>query len=436
SPHAGNRVWTLHLPPGLRWPDGQRVRAEDVAASLEGLLHPQTRSPHAVLFRHLLGFDAWRAGAAGDLDGLVVEDQATLRFILQEPDPHFARRLRHPAAGLVRWSRRNPFRPARGPLFWQPACGHPAPQGLRAVEWVFAVSPDPDAAAWRLRSRDPFLLTVSYMRDPDRAHAGKRILLTAAGAPPYCAAEPTPGDILARGSSLVVVLAQPAVEAEWGLTEGVRRALFRILAGSRELLPDAPALRPAEGFLPNPDRYLADLLRRLWSRPGESASVEMPERIRVFYPSGDPLLACVARRIGVLLAPAAAAPAYGLSHRALESSLRRGTYDLMLLALPVLSPVEWEAAGISLGFLAPHLHPALLRPQPSDWSQAWRELPVDPARAQPQARRLEARLLKRGVMLPVVWMPTQVVLAGAANADEASRLQRLIPDLGRETADH
>lgn len=102
--------WTLSKD-GLRYrfvlrsdvsfPDGRAVQAGDVLYSFQRVLHPQTRSPNAWIFQHVLGADDYRNGKAITVSGLRVIDEHTFEIMLKQPFTPFIRMLTMTPAFIV-----------------------------------------------------------------------------------------------------------------------------------------------------------------------------------------------------------------------------------------------------------------------------------------------------------------------------------------------
>jgi ABC-type dipeptide/oligopeptide/nickel transport system permease subunit/ABC-type transport system substrate-binding protein len=83
------RRYRFVLRPGLTFHDGSPLAAADVKRSLERTLHRDSPCPFASRYGGITGFAAFRAGKAGELAGVVVEDATTLTIQLAEPDAAF-----------------------------------------------------------------------------------------------------------------------------------------------------------------------------------------------------------------------------------------------------------------------------------------------------------------------------------------------------------
>ena len=84
--------------------DGTPLTANDIAFTLEGLLHPDTAAPRAQLYAVIEGASAYMDGSADTVSGIEVVDDRTLTVTLAEPNAPFLYNMRFvkpvPAAQL------------------------------------------------------------------------------------------------------------------------------------------------------------------------------------------------------------------------------------------------------------------------------------------------------------------------------------------------
>lgn len=85
----GGRLFRFHLREGVRMHDGAELEASDVKRSVERALSPGSPNPYASYFSALVGFDAFQAGKAEELEGVAVEGRYVVSFRLAEPDAVF-----------------------------------------------------------------------------------------------------------------------------------------------------------------------------------------------------------------------------------------------------------------------------------------------------------------------------------------------------------
>ena len=81
--------YRFELRAGLSFHDGAPLGAADLKRSLERTLHPSTPSPAASLYRHILGFKAFRDGKTKGLQGVKVTGKRRLEILLDGPDATF-----------------------------------------------------------------------------------------------------------------------------------------------------------------------------------------------------------------------------------------------------------------------------------------------------------------------------------------------------------
>ncbi len=82
-------VYRFFLREGVRFHDGSELLASDVKRSIERALHPTTPSPASSLYDTILGYDAYTAGKAEHLEGVVVEGRYVVAIHLRETDARF-----------------------------------------------------------------------------------------------------------------------------------------------------------------------------------------------------------------------------------------------------------------------------------------------------------------------------------------------------------
>ncbi|MCA9588919.1 MAG: ABC transporter substrate-binding protein [Myxococcales bacterium] len=85
---GGKRV-RFFIKPGARFHDGEEVTADDVKRSAERALHPSTPNPYASFYESIDGYEAYAAGKADELRGVVVEGRHVVSFVLTAPDATF-----------------------------------------------------------------------------------------------------------------------------------------------------------------------------------------------------------------------------------------------------------------------------------------------------------------------------------------------------------
>jgi ABC-type transport system substrate-binding protein len=83
------RTYRFHLRPGVQMQDGRELTADDVKRTFERALRPSTPNPNASTFEDLEGYEAFTAGKAPHLDGVLVESPRVVTFHLIRPDGAF-----------------------------------------------------------------------------------------------------------------------------------------------------------------------------------------------------------------------------------------------------------------------------------------------------------------------------------------------------------
>ncbi len=96
------RVYTFHIRPEAKFQNGRPVLAGDVKFSWDRAANPATRSPTAETYLgQILGVEEVLQGKAGEISGLRVLDDLTLRVELKEPRASFLPRITYPVAFVV-----------------------------------------------------------------------------------------------------------------------------------------------------------------------------------------------------------------------------------------------------------------------------------------------------------------------------------------------
>lgn len=94
------RSYTFHLRPAVTFPDGRRITARDVEASILRALAPGSKGRHWPL-EPIQGAAAYAAGSSTTITGLDTPDDTTVRFTLTEPLNTFPKFLAMPVAAIV-----------------------------------------------------------------------------------------------------------------------------------------------------------------------------------------------------------------------------------------------------------------------------------------------------------------------------------------------
>ena len=95
-------VYTFRLRDDARFHDGRRVTAEDVKWSIERAASRELSSPTALAYLgDIVGARDKFFGITDDISGVVVIDERTVQFTLDEPKPYFLAKLTYPTAFVV-----------------------------------------------------------------------------------------------------------------------------------------------------------------------------------------------------------------------------------------------------------------------------------------------------------------------------------------------
>lgn len=83
------KTYTFHLRDGLEWSDGEPITADDVLFTYNLFANPEVASPNAAPFAKVAGYAAVQDGSADSLEGIVAEDDQTVKITLTDPTPGF-----------------------------------------------------------------------------------------------------------------------------------------------------------------------------------------------------------------------------------------------------------------------------------------------------------------------------------------------------------
>jgi ABC-type transport system substrate-binding protein len=87
------KSFRFKIRPGIRFHDGLELTAEEVSWSLHHMLSKRVGSPGYTFFEALTGVRAYHEGEAERVEGIVVEDELTIRFDLDRADQTFLNAL-------------------------------------------------------------------------------------------------------------------------------------------------------------------------------------------------------------------------------------------------------------------------------------------------------------------------------------------------------
>lgn len=94
----GGRVFRFTLREGIKFHNGREVTAEDVSWSMHRLLSERIGSPGYPFYKSIEGAPAYHSGEAEHVEGIVVIDERTIEFRLDEADQTFLNALAMPFA--------------------------------------------------------------------------------------------------------------------------------------------------------------------------------------------------------------------------------------------------------------------------------------------------------------------------------------------------
>jgi peptide/nickel transport system substrate-binding protein len=77
--------YTFHLRPGVRFHDGHELTAADVKFTWELIAHPANKASNYTFFTRIKGAEAYRAGAAPEIQGVTTPDANTVRVEMDAP---------------------------------------------------------------------------------------------------------------------------------------------------------------------------------------------------------------------------------------------------------------------------------------------------------------------------------------------------------------
>jgi oligopeptide transport system substrate-binding protein len=89
SASADQRVFTIHLRPGVKFSNGREVQSSDYVYALERILDPATASPQASLLSDIRGAEAFMAGKTNHLVGVTPLSPSALCIELEHSDATF-----------------------------------------------------------------------------------------------------------------------------------------------------------------------------------------------------------------------------------------------------------------------------------------------------------------------------------------------------------
>jgi ABC-type transport system substrate-binding protein len=291
------RIFRFELRDGIKFHNGREITAEDISWSMHRLLSERIGSPGYPFFKSIEGAGAYHAGEADHIDGIVVVDDKTVEFRLDEADQTFLNALampfaypiprehvepleqaegvdavgRHPiGAGpfaFARWERGVQVEFRRFEDYWAPAA--------RPDRMVFLENISGDVASARFRNGD---LDVIY-----RPSKVSRLFLRSADAwAPYRTEVPSPS-VFALGLNCELppfdnVHVRRAVAFALDRSKMERLNPGEVLAAS-QVLP--PMLAPYDPELPTRQRFDLDQAKEEMRLAGFPNGIEEPVTVWV-----------------------------------------------------------------------------------------------------------------------------------------------------------
>jgi len=108
------RVFRFELRDGIKFHNGREITAEDISWSMHRLLSQRIGSPGYPFYKSIVGAGAYHAGEVDHIEGLVVIDDKTLEFRLDEADQTFLNALAMPFAYPIPREHVEPLEEAEG----------------------------------------------------------------------------------------------------------------------------------------------------------------------------------------------------------------------------------------------------------------------------------------------------------------------------------
>lgn len=96
-----NNTWVFNLRKGAKFHNGREITASDVKYSLERILDPHVKSPHAWSLRYVEGSQEFVNGTAQEVSGIKVLDNYRLSIRLESPYAGFLRNLCYRGCSII-----------------------------------------------------------------------------------------------------------------------------------------------------------------------------------------------------------------------------------------------------------------------------------------------------------------------------------------------
>ena len=99
---SDNKTYTFHLNQGVKFHNGRDVKADDFKYSWERACDPDTGSGTAATYLgDIVGAKDMLAGETGEISGIEVTDDYTLKVTIDAPKAYFLSKLAYPTAFVV-----------------------------------------------------------------------------------------------------------------------------------------------------------------------------------------------------------------------------------------------------------------------------------------------------------------------------------------------
>ena len=108
------RIFRFELRDGIKFHNGREITADDISWSLHRLLSERIGSPGYPFFKSIEGAAAYHAGEADRVEGIIIIDDKTLEFRLDEADQTFLNALAMPFAYPIPREHVEPLEAAEG----------------------------------------------------------------------------------------------------------------------------------------------------------------------------------------------------------------------------------------------------------------------------------------------------------------------------------
>ena len=136
----GGRIFRFRLRDGIKFHNGREITAEDISWSLHRLLSERIGSPGYPFFKSIEGAPAYHTGEADRVEGIVVLDDKTIEFRLDEADQTFLNALAMPFAYPLAKEHVEKLEEAEGRTRWDVTRSDQGPSRFHAGSAAFKSS--------------------------------------------------------------------------------------------------------------------------------------------------------------------------------------------------------------------------------------------------------------------------------------------------------